>query len=193
MKKALAKISLVKVIASTSVLMGMSLPSEISSSMIMMSIPAPIITTIPTEEKVCIPVSNPISALVSSERITSRYGWRIHPVTEMPSFHTGLDISAPKGRRVFPVAPGKVVETEKGKYYGRVITIDHGHGITSKYAHLSEINVEEGDEVNLTTIIGRVGLSGRTTGPHLHFELRVVGETINPAKATELFARIIGE
>lgn len=138
----------------------------------------------------CELLTNPLGTLVRSTHVTSSFGMRIHPFTGDCSFHRGIDIAAPRGTRILPIAPGTVIKVEKQKYYGNLIVIDHGNGITSLYAHIWETIVEEGDKVGFETMIGKVGMSGRTTGPHLHFELHIVGEHIDPTKAEELFRQV---
>lgn len=139
---------------------------------------------------VCRPLTNPIPILVKSKHITSGFGLRIHPFTGECNFHRGLDIAATKGTRILPLAPGFVEKVEKQKWYGRIVIVNHGKGITTLYAHMKKVYVRVGDRVNLNTQLGEVGMSGRTTGPHLHFELRVVEEHIDPRKSEELFQKV---
>lgn len=95
--------------------------------------------------------------------------------------HPGVDITAPLGSEIHPVAPGKVIKVEFSKFdYGRSVVIDHGDGITSRYAHMGKIKVEEGDEVTTSDVVGEVGVTGHTTGPHLHLEIRKDGSPLNP-------------
>ena len=95
--------------------------------------------------------------------------------------HPGIDITAPLGTKIYPLKDGTVVKLENSKWnYGRAAYIDHGDGKLTLYAHMGKVYVEEGDVVTPKTVIGEVGITGRTTGPHLHFELRVKGEAINP-------------
>ena len=99
------------------------------------------------------------------------------------SAHPGIDITAPKGSPIYPIRSGKVVEISISHYnYGRSVTIDHGDGTTSLYAHMGKIYVDEGDEVTETEPLGEVGMSGRTSGPHLHLEVRKDGVAQNPIK-----------
>ncbi len=95
--------------------------------------------------------------------------------------HPGIDITAPLGSDIYPVKPGKVVEISISKFdYGRSVVINHGDGVTSRYAHMGKIEVDEGQEVTNDTIIGEVGVTGHTTGPHLHLEVRKNGIAMNP-------------
>ncbi len=98
-------------------------------------------------------------------------------------FHPGIDIRAPKGSDVTPIASGVVKVVASQKYgWGHRIEVDHGGGVVSLYAHLGKMYVEEGDVVNNETIIGEIGLTGHTTGPHLHLEVREEGRVVNPVK-----------
>jgi len=103
------------------------------------------------------------------------------------AWHLGLDITADPGASVYPIADGKVVMI--GNYswgYGRHIMVDHGDGLTSLYAHLGRINVGEGGDVNTNVSLGEVGLTGRTTGYHLHLEVRVDGRAVSPVPYLEI-------
>jgi len=114
--------------------------------------------------------------------ITSRYGTRIHPVFKTRATHTGIDISGKKGDPVRAAAPGEVLYTGWLRGYGQVIILDHGGNLTTVYAHLSGIDTNEGNKVAAGDLIGRVGSTGVTTGNHLHFEVRVNGNTADPMK-----------
>lgn len=97
------------------------------------------------------------------------------------SEHPGVDITAALGAAIYPVKSGRVVEVSVSKFnYGRSVVIDHGDNLTSRYAHLGKIMVQEGDEVDDKTEIGEVGVTGHTTGPHLHLEIRRSGRALNP-------------
>ncbi len=97
------------------------------------------------------------------------------------AFHTGIDLRAPIGTSVYPVMAGRVKTVEyNGGGYGRLVVIDHGNGYESWYAHLSKFEVKEGQEVTNEIILGKVGSTGRSTGPHLHVEIRENGRIINP-------------
>ncbi|MEM6793474.1 MAG: M23 family metallopeptidase [Acidobacteriota bacterium] len=111
---------------------------------------------------------------------TSRYGYRKDPFTGRRAFHPGLDVSAPRGRPV--VAPGDALVVEAGTVsgYGKVVYLSHGFGITTRFGHLSKIDVEVGDRVKRGDLIGKVGSTGRSTGNHLHYEVRVDGRSENP-------------
>ncbi|AEJ61702.1 Peptidase M23 [Spirochaeta thermophila DSM 6578] len=106
---------------------------------------------------------------VKGARITSTFGHRISPITGKTSFHYGIDLAVPEGTPVYPAREGKVVATGKDPVLGLYIIIAHAGGYKTLYGHLEEITVAEGEEVVLSSVIGRVGTTGLTTGPHLHF------------------------
>jgi len=112
--------------------------------------------------------------------ITDGYGPRLDPVTRRPAFHDGLDISVALGTVVTAPADGVVVFANRDAGYGRMIKINHGYGYTTIYGHLERFLVKEGARVTRGQPIGRVGMSGRTTGPHLHYEVWKDGEKQNP-------------
>ncbi len=118
--------------------------------------------------------------VVQGSRVTSSYGWRTHPITGRRSFHDGVDIAARSGSSVLAFAEGKVVFAGWNGGYGNAIFIDHGNGLQTRYAHLSRINVSVGERVDTGDKIGGVGSTGRSTGPHLHFEVRQNGNTKSP-------------
>jgi murein DD-endopeptidase MepM/ murein hydrolase activator NlpD len=116
-------------------------------------------------------------------RLMDGYAHRTDPFSGEGSFHKGVDITAPTGTSVRATADGVVVQAEMvAGGYGRLIIIDHGGGMQTYYAHLSRISVHAGQEVHRTEVIGNVGTSGRTTAPHLHYEVRMGGAPINPYK-----------
>ena len=112
--------------------------------------------------------------------ISSRYGRRIDPFTGQPALHRGLDFSAPVGTPVLAPASGRVKRASRGGSLGQFVEIDHGNGLVTRYAHLSEFLVRKGDWVTRGQIIGRVGNTGRSTGPHLHYEVVNNGRSENP-------------
>lgn len=113
-------------------------------------------------------------------RISSYYGWRTHPIFKTKNFHSGLDIAAPKGRPVFAADSGIIIYSGIWGKYGKTIIIDHGDKITTLYAHLSSYYVKRSIKVKKGQVIGLVGSTGWTTGPHLHFEIRSNGKHTNP-------------
>lgn len=111
---------------------------------------------------------------------TSSYGYRRDPFTRRRKLHKGVDYRAPRGTPVFAAGPGKVRVARRKSGYGRVIMLDHGAGVETRYAHLQSIEVDAGQRVSAGTRIGTVGSTGRATGPHLHFELRIDGDAHDP-------------
>ena len=113
-------------------------------------------------------------------RITSNYGMRVHPITHQYKLHTGVDIGAPEGANFIAANDGIVVRSEMNIAYGNMVIIDHGGGISTLYAHGSEILVQVGQTVKRGEPILKVGSTGYSTGPHAHFEVRINGITVNP-------------
>jgi murein DD-endopeptidase MepM/ murein hydrolase activator NlpD len=124
--------------------------------------------------------------------ITSNFGSRTDPFTRGLAMHTGIDFRAPTGSPVRATASGKVVEAGWMGGYGNMVEIDHGNGLTSRYAHLSAITVAVGEAVAKGGTIGRVGSTGRSTGPHLHYETRVDGEPADPMRFIRAGQRLTG-
>ena len=117
-----------------------------------------------------------------SYRISSRYGWRIHPVLHTRRFHDGVDLACPTGTPIHAADKGLVVFVGWQDAYGRTILVDHGSGISTMYAHCSRFAVKKGQTVGRGQVIGYVGSTGWSTGPHLHFGLRKYGKPTNPMK-----------
>ena len=113
-------------------------------------------------------------------RLTSGFGFRRDPFKNVLAMHTGVDLMAPYGAPIKATAPGTVVRAEHAVAYGRVVDIRHDNGITTRYAHMSKIKVKVGERVSVHNVVGHVGTSGRSTGPHLHYETRVHGKPIDP-------------
>ncbi|NOX30062.1 MAG: M23 family metallopeptidase [Actinobacteria bacterium] len=114
------------------------------------------------------------------EVLTSDFGLRSDPFTGESRMHRGLDLSAPTGTPIRATAGGTVTWAGAQGSYGELVIIDHGGGIESRYAHQSRVGVQVGEAVEAGQVIGEVGSTGRSTGPHLHFELRINGEAIDP-------------
>ncbi len=115
-------------------------------------------------------------------RMTSGFGWRRDPVRGSTKFHSGLDIAGDRGTAIYAVSPGRVVKAESTSGYGRVVEVDHGFGILTRYAHCTTLRVREGERVERGDYIATMGSTGRSTGPHLHFELRIDGNAVDPLK-----------
>jgi murein DD-endopeptidase MepM/ murein hydrolase activator NlpD len=114
-------------------------------------------------------------------KINDEFGWRHNPFGGYSSeFHPGLDIKGEKGDSIIAPANGRVLKAGWSNGYGNMIEIDHGNNLTTRYGHLSEIDVEAGQEILRGQQIGKVGSTGRSTGPHLHYEVRINGEAVNP-------------
>ncbi len=120
------------------------------------------------------------SAPVEGVSANSRFGLRRLSSEARARMHEGLDFAAPSGTPVLSAAEGSVLRTGTSSSYGRFVEVRHDNGVTSFYAHLSAIMVSEGDRVGAGERVGSVGSTGRSTGPHLHFEIRRDGEQINP-------------
>ena len=114
--------------------------------------------------------------------VTAGFGERLDPLSGEGEFHAGMDIAAPTGTIVKSTADGIVLAAARDAGYGNAILVDHGSGITTKYGHLSKIYVIVGQEIKRGQVIGAVGTTGKTTGPHLHYEVHVQDTPVNPAK-----------
>jgi murein DD-endopeptidase MepM/ murein hydrolase activator NlpD len=112
--------------------------------------------------------------------VTSGYGTRIHPITRRQSSHDGIDLSAPKGTPILASRSGKVSFAGEAGGYGLLVIVDHGQGVETRYAHASSLLVKVGQEVKAGQPIAKVGNTGRSTAPHLHFEIRRGGRTVDP-------------
>ena len=119
-------------------------------------------------------------------RVASSFGQREDPINGEGAFHTGVDIDAPYGTPVRASADGTVTGAQMGAGYGREVTLDHGHDVVTLYGHLSAVAVYPGQHVTRGQVIGYVGESGRATGPHLHYEVRLHNVPVNPYKYLRL-------
>lgn len=115
-------------------------------------------------------------------RVASGYGRRIDPIYGTVRFHSGMDFAAPRGTPVHVTGNGTVTHADWKQGYGKCIIVDHGYGYQTLYAHLSQYKVKKGDKVTRGDKIGEVGSTGKSTGPHLHYEVHVKGVPDNPAK-----------
>jgi murein DD-endopeptidase MepM/ murein hydrolase activator NlpD len=136
-----------------------------------------------------VPVRKPVDGDIDP---ASGFGVRVDPFTSSPAMHTGLDLHGEIGDIVRATADGKVTAAGWSGGYGRVIDIDHGNGLSTRYGHLSSIDVRVGQSVRNGQIIGKVGSTGRSTGPHLHYETRVRGAAVDPQKFLRAGQRLDG-
>ncbi|CAN1508549.1 NlpD Membrane proteins related to metalloendopeptidases [Methylophilaceae bacterium] len=125
-----------------------------------------------------LPNSSPIDAAFNS----SSYGWRIDPFNGNKAFHEGLDFSADTGMPIFAAAGGIVTSAEYMPDYGKIIIISHGSGLETRYAHASKLLVKVGERVKKGQLVAEVGNTGRSTGSHLHYEIRLNGNALDPRK-----------
>lgn len=126
-----------------------------------------------------LPTALPIQ---DTARVSSTFGVRLDPLTHRPSLHEGLDFVSPVGTPVLASAPGLVTKSEWSGAYGNLVEVRHAQGFHSRYAHLSQRKVAEGDTVDRGAVLGALGNTGRSTGPHLHYEITYKDEPINPTQ-----------
>ena len=134
------------------------------------------LTIMATQLKAAIPMGAP----TKSRYISSKYGNRIHPITGKYTFHKGIDFPSPSGAAVLATADGVVVTVERRSGYGTMVELDHGNGYVTRYAHNKAAKVTVGDKVHRGDRIALVGSTGRSTGPHVHYELRRNGAVVSP-------------
>ncbi|NLA75376.1 MAG: M23 family metallopeptidase, partial [Deltaproteobacteria bacterium] len=114
--------------------------------------------------------------------LSSKFGYRVSPFTNEKEFHSGLDIAAKNGSPIIAPADGVVSGIEKSYGYGNLLTVNHGYGLKTRYAHLSKILVKKGQAVKRGDIIANMGNTGRSTGPHLHYEVFLEGVPVDPSR-----------
>ena len=117
---------------------------------------------------------------IADYTMSSGYGYRVDPIYGSSKFHEGLDFAASKGTDVFATGDGRITLAGREAGYGNCVDIDHGYNYLTRYAHLSEVLVKQGEEVKRGQLIGKVGSTGKSTGPHLHYEVRYKGMPQNP-------------
>lgn len=127
----------------------------------------------------------------ASTHITSGFGYRTDPFAGSPAFHAGLDFKGPTGAAIYSAAKGKVAFVGRRPGYGNCVEIDHGNGLRTRYAHMSAFRTRAGEPVVAGQVIGAVGSTGRSTGPHLHFEVRLHGRPINPRPFLEVAPNVL--
>ena len=126
-----------------------------------------------------VPAIQPISNK-DLKRTASGWGYRMHPIYKIRLFHYGMDFTAPTGTEVFSTGNGTIIEVRRSRGFGNTILIDHGYGYKTRYAHLNSFNVRKGQEVIRGDVIAFVGNTGRSTAPHLHYEVIQNGKKVNP-------------
>ncbi len=136
-----------------------------------------------------VPLRQPVTGEIEE---TSPFGIRMDPFLHEPAMHTGIDIRGEPGEAVHATAAGRVAIAGWDGGYGNLVEIDHGNGLATRYGHLSQIGVHVGEEVRIGQTVGLIGSTGRSTGPHLHYETRVDGEPVNPEKFLEAGAKLFG-
>lgn len=125
-----------------------------------------------------LPIANPSPG----HSVSSTFGVRKDPLLGSPALHSGMDFRAPMGSEARVTAPGTVVSAGWNGGYGRMVEVEHADGFTTRYGHLSKILVKKGQQLSAGDIVGKVGSTGRSTGPHLHYEVRRNGEALNPSR-----------
>ena len=138
---------------------------------------------------VWVPVRKPVTGEID---VSSTFGVRMDPFLHIPAMHTGIDFRGDSGEAIHATAAGTVTNAGWSGGYGKMVEIDHGNGLATRYGHLSEIDVSVGDEIRIGQVVGRMGSTGRSTGPHLHYETRIDGEAVDPQKFLNAGARLEG-
>lgn len=127
-----------------------------------------------------LPSAIPRGLPLAGARVTSGFGMRYHPILGETRFHSGIDLAAPIGTPVVATSSGRVASAGWQGNYGILVALNHGGSVETRYAHLSAVAVRPGQAVEAGQVIGYVGSTGRSTGPHLHYEARVAGRAANP-------------
>ena len=136
-----------------------------------------------------VPIRKP---MMGDLEMTSGFGVRSDPFIRAPAMHTGLDFRAETGDPARATAAGTVTIAGWNAGYGKMVEVDHGNGLATRYAHLSAIDVSVGDPIRIGQVVGKVGSTGRSTGPHLHYETRVDGDPVDPQKFLRAGVRLGG-
>jgi murein DD-endopeptidase MepM/ murein hydrolase activator NlpD len=136
-----------------------------------------------------VPVREPVTGEID---FSSPFGVRVDPFLHVPAMHTGIDFRGTYGEPAHATAAGTVTSAGWSGGYGQMVEIDHGNGLATRYGHLSEIDVRVGQSIRIGQVVGRIGSTGRSTGPHLHYETRVDGEPVNPEKFLKAGATLFG-
>jgi murein DD-endopeptidase MepM/ murein hydrolase activator NlpD len=136
-----------------------------------------------------VPLPKPVAGDIDE---SSPFGIRMDPFVHEAAMHTGIDFRGDTGDPIRATAAGSVTIAGSSGGYGKMVEIDHGNGFATRYGHLSEIDVDVGDTVRSSAIVGKLGSTGRSTGPHLHYEVRVKGEAVDPQKFLDTGERLFG-
>ncbi len=136
---------------------------------------------------VFVPVRKPVSGEID---LSSPFGVRVDPFLRIPAMHTGLDFRGEVGDPIRATAAGTVTVAGWSGGYGKMVEIDHGNGLSTRYGHLSQIDVDIGDKIRIGQVVGRLGSTGRSTGPHVHYETRIDGEPVDPQRFLSAGARL---
>ena len=136
---------------------------------------------VPTKDVIASPSPAFVYPLMGTE-VSSAYGDRLHPITHTYKHHDGIDLAAPNGSPIRAIADGVVIFSDTYAGYGQLVVVEHANGLTSHYGHLSAYLVHPGQHVKAGEVIARVGSTGISTGPHLHFEIRVNGVPQDPQR-----------
>ena len=135
-----------------------------------------------------VPIHNP----APGQAVSSSFGVRRDPILRTPAMHAGIDFRATPGTAIRAAGAGTVVKAGWNGGYGRMVEIDHGNGLSTRYAHMSRIRVRQGDRIDTGDVVGEVGSSGRSTGPHLHYEVRRNGNAVDPLRFLKAGRKIAG-
>jgi murein DD-endopeptidase MepM/ murein hydrolase activator NlpD len=138
---------------------------------------------------VAVPLRKPVTGEIDE---TSPFGVRVDPFLHVPAMHTGIDFRGTIGEPIHATASGTVSSAGWSGGYGQMVEIDHGNGLATRYGHMSEIDVKVGQTIRIGQVIGRLGSTGRSTGPHVHYETRVNGEAVNPQKFLDAGEKLFG-
>ena len=137
-------------------------------------------TAVPTIRRSLTGISIPSRMPLDSASLTSGFGMRVHPILGVRRGHKGIDLASPVGTPIRATADGVVGRADWFSSYGLYVSLEHGGNLETRYGHMSRLNVAAGQTVHKGDVIGYVGTTGRSTGPHLHYEVRVAGEAVNP-------------
>ena len=136
-----------------------------------------------------VPIRKPVAGDIDE---SSPFGIRVDPFVHEAAMHPGIDFRGDLGEPIHVTAAGTVTVAGWSGGYGKMVEVDHGHGLVTRYGHLSEIDVSVGQAVRSGQVVGKLGSTGRSTGPHLHYETRVDGEAVDPQKFLNAGFRLFG-